>query len=141
MDNAIEFHPDIYNEEIANCVKKFALTSQNTIIGHALKYYGILYKKDLAVLLKTTDEGLEIGSIISVLVKNGSEVYFLVNTLQCLHLVGFGLYGVCQESLASVSCIPFTTLLDYYPVAQYYSKVLNMKFITLHHAFCFKDDE
>lgn len=78
--------------EIQSIVAGFNFSSSKDLAPHSVSVKGIPYKKGLLLPLVNNDEGIVLGRIELILVRNSCEVFFLTSVYRSLLRIDSGLH-------------------------------------------------
>lgn len=132
ITNSIIFNLDVYNDCIQNSAIEFGLHSLNSIVCQKLCLRGMDYTKGLFLAIAKTDNNLTVGEIMLIVVKNNSQVFFIVRTICLEHLPHLHVYRQLSLNSDHVICVPESDLLDYYPLCGYFDEAHHLCFALKH---------
>lgn len=134
VSNAVEFHDEIYNEDIRKVILKYGFSSKTTIASYNVVIKGITYKKGLYVILKQDDNKLQVGEIVIMFVHNDIDLIFIVDTHEAVFQSHLGVYQINKNANYNMlTGISYHDLIDFYPLPCY--KVKDNYFVPFHHSF------
>ena len=119
MDKGTTFHPSLYAGSIQQAIHSHfgdKLHDQNCEVSDEVCVFGTKYTKDMYVLIKSAN-AWSFGCILLVLLRD--QVYFLVRQWESTCLHEYGVYQLHKDEESSVECVPYSSLMDYFPLSAY----------------------
>lgn len=117
VKNSCTFDAGLYSEKIKQAVSEFDFSENNTIASIEVEYKGTIYKKG-HFLVSKNDETMEFGELLIVLVKNDTEVYFVMTVHKADYHSEYHLFSV-KKCCAMLLCLKISDLVDFYPLTSY----------------------
>jgi hypothetical protein len=133
ISNSKSFNPNAYNNCIRDCAKEFKLHALNYIVCQQLCFRGTDYSTGQFLAIIKSDNSLTVGEILLIVVKNESQVLFIVR-MMCLERVHH-LHVYRQLPLTDngeIVCVPESDLLDHYPLCGYLDQAHHLCFALKH---------
>lgn len=125
-----EFHLELYTDTIQKVIPKDLFLPSNTVISYSVKVQGTSYNKDYCVPVSEDKDSFSFCKILCILVKNNTEVYFVVEALMTTLIGHLGIYEI--GSSKHILLVKINDILDYYPLPLY--EISESNFLCLHHA-------
>ena len=118
-----EFNIKLLMESVVKAIfdTEINFTKQNTVLSDCLVFKGTEYKINQAVVLDKSDDQITMGLIMKLLVKDGVDIYVIVNKCSFSHISTYG-YFVCPgnpEDNDCFTCLRLSSLLCYLPLSLY----------------------
>lgn len=117
VKDSSKFYGSLYSEKIKQAVSEFDFSENNTIVSTDIQYKGTQYKKG-HFLVSKNDEAMEFGELVLILVKNDTEVYFVMAVHKADYHSEYHLYSV-KKDCAMLLCLKISDLVDFYPLTSY----------------------
>ena len=118
LDAAIPFDQSLYNDDIQKATRDLNLGGNAQILSK-VKYRNVEYKKGMYLVIRYQNERLLFGEIISVIIHEETNIYFLVKLHQSKHILEMGVYEISQGSQLPIDCVSSHCILDYCPLPAY----------------------
>jgi len=81
VNNACPFHKELHSDEIQYVVHSYKMTHTNTVVTDCCSFKGTEFRKgQYVVITPQTDDELTIAKFLLVLIRNQTEVFFVVQT-------------------------------------------------------------
>ena len=141
-EQGMESHARSYNADIQNVTEHFGFNSDGTTAASKIVFKGTEYKTGLFFALDKNDDGIIFGGIQLILVKDGTEVFFVAEKCQSVPLVELGVHAIMTKNPGEKTplvCIKANDLPGYYPSPAYTFR--NMSVISLRHSVTTEEDE
>lgn len=128
LNDSIPFSPELYNTGVTNSVQGVELNSSNSVVCQKLTLRGTEYRKGQHIAIAKVEDGLTVGEIMLIVVRNDIDVYFVVRAIRCEHVSHFHVYRQLSHLNDETVCISANEMLDYHPLCGY---------LDSHHLLCF----
>lgn len=124
------FHVDLYSTHIRQAVTVSEIETENCLVSDEVLVFGTRYKKGMFLLVGVDNGSLKFASLLLVLLSRGN-VYFVVKHHPSHYLCNYGVHEINTIAESDTVCVPFSSLLDYYPLSAY--RVNGLAMVTLKH--------
>lgn len=131
-DRAMEFDIHMFATNVQEALASIGFCEAETMVSNMVTYKGTLYKKGMILVHGVSEDALEFGKIMCIVIHLREKVYFVVQKCQSCVLAHLGLYCISEDN--DVACICSDSLLDYHPLQEY--RLCSTNVVTLHHAVC-----
>lgn len=120
ISDATRFYPELYDGGIRAAVAGFGVTSCNSVVTDKVKVRGTSYENGMLVILRYSKRQLEIGQIVSVVIKMETTVLLLLREKMASWVPELGLYEINKNISTWVICENVDRLNNYAPLSPYH---------------------
>ena len=137
VEKYLPFDRTLLSPEIVEATQVHYLDDINSSFATSVTFRGITYKKDMFLLMQCNDndDSIVVGKIVVCIIKNKTEIFFVVTEHKATFEIEFNLYCIKNISLGC-RCVPFKSFMDFYPLESY--DVAPGTYITLKHMYLIK---
>lgn len=107
VKDSCTFYASLYSKKIKQAVSEFDFSENDTMVSTDIQYKGTQYKKG-HFLVSKNDEAMEFGELLIILIKNDTEVYFVMAVHKADYHSEYHLYSVQKKAACCFVLKPVT---------------------------------